>query len=142
MDLLTILLIALGLSMDAVAVAMASGCAAGKGKVDGRQALLLSLLFGLFQSLMPMAGWLVGQGFKGVISRFDHWLAFILLAFIGGKMIREARRQGECRAGGNRMGLAVMLGLAVATSIDALAVASAFPSWPSASSCRCWSSAW
>ncbi len=126
MDLTAVLLIAMGLSMDAVAVSLASGCAVGHGKVDVRHALLLSFLFGLFQTLMPVVGWLAGLGFKGVISRFDHWLAFILLVFIGGKMIREARREGECRVHGNGMGLAVMLGLAVATSIDALAVGLSF----------------
>jgi len=126
MDLLTILLIALGLSMDAVAVAMASGCSAGQGKVNRRQALLLAALFGLFQALMPAAGWLAGLGFKAVISRIDHWLAFVLLVFIGIKMIREAPRRGECRVRANGMGLAVMLGLAVATSIDALAVGLSF----------------
>jgi len=126
MDLATILLIALGLSMDAVAVAMASGCAGGAGRVDGRQALLLASLFGLFQALMPAIGWLAGLGFKGIIARFDHWLAFTLLAFIGGKMIREARRGGECRVRAGGMGFSVMLGLAVATSIDALAVGLSF----------------
>jgi manganese efflux pump family protein len=126
MDLWTILFIALGLSMDAVAVAMASGCAAGKERVNKRQALLLAALFGLFQALMPAVGWLAGLGFKGVIARFDHWLAFVLLAFIGGKMIHEARRSGECRVRDSNMGLAVMLGLAVATSIDALAVGLSF----------------
>jgi putative Mn2+ efflux pump MntP len=126
MDLWTVLFIALGLSMDAVAVAMASGCAAGKGRLDVRRALLLAALFGFFQSLMPVIGWLAGLGFKGAIARFDHWLAFILLAFIGGKMIREARRGSDCRVRGNAMGLAVMLGLAVATSIDALAVGLSF----------------
>jgi len=126
MDLATILLIALGLSMDAVAVAMASGCASATGRVDRRQALLLASLFGLFQALMPAIGWLAGLGFKGIIARFDHWLAFILLAFIGGKMIREARRGGECRVRGSGMGFSMMLGLAVATSIDALAVGLSF----------------
>ena len=126
MDLPTLLLIAVGLSMDAVAVALASGCAFGAGRVDGRRALLLAALFGLFQALMPALGWLAGLGFKGAIARFDHWLAFILLAFIGGKMIREARRGGDCRVRGNGMGLAVMLGLALATSIDALAVGLSF----------------
>lgn len=126
LDLLTVLFIALGLSMDAVAVAMASGCAAGKGRVDGRQALRLAALFGFFQALMPAIGWLAGLGFKGVIARFDHWLAFVLLGFIGIKMIRESRRGGECRVQGNAMGPAVMLGLAVATSIDALAVGLSF----------------
>jgi putative Mn2+ efflux pump MntP len=122
MSLLTILFIAVGLSMDAVAVAMASGCAAGKGKVETREALLLAFLFGLFQTLMPVIGWLAGLGLKEIISRYDHWLAFGLLAFIGGKMIREARRPGNCRVHRGRQGLSAMLGLAMATSIDALAV--------------------
>jgi len=126
MDLVTILLIALGLSMDAVAVSLASGCSAGKGKAEPRQALLLAFLFGLFQTLMPVAGWLAGLGFKRVISAYDHWLAFILLAFIGGKMIREAGRGQACRPRPGRMSLLVMLGLAVATSIDALAVGLSF----------------
>jgi len=125
MDIVTVLFIALGLSMDAVAVSLASGCAVRK--VDLRQALLLAFLFGLFQTLMPVAGWLAGLGFKNIISAYDHWLAFILLAFIGGKMILEASRGIACRKqGSGRMRLPVMLGLAVATSIDALAVGLSF----------------
>ena len=126
MGIVTVLLIALGLSMDAVAVSLASGCAAGKAKVDSRQALLLAFLFGSFQALMPVAGWLAGLGFKDLISGVDHWLAFALLAFIGGKMIREASRGPACRPRDKRLSLAVMLGLAVATSIDALAVGLSF----------------
>jgi putative Mn2+ efflux pump MntP len=125
MGIVTVLLIALGLSMDAVAVSLASGCAVRK--VDLRQALLLAFLFGLFQTLMPVAGWLAGLGFKHVISAYDHWLAFILLAFIGGKMILDASRGTACRGqGSGRMRLPVMLGLAVATSVDALAVGLSF----------------
>lgn len=125
MDIVTVLFIALGLSMDAVAVSLASGCAVRK--VELRQALLLAFLFGLFQTLMPVAGWLAGLGFKHVIAAYDHWLAFILLAFIGGKMIHEASRGIACRKqGSGRMRLPVMLGLAVATSIDALAVGLSF----------------
>ena len=82
MDLLTILFMALGLSMDAVAVAMANGCASRKAEPS--QALRLAFFFGFFQMLMPVIGWLAGMGFKKAISGFDHWLAFILLAFIGG----------------------------------------------------------
>ena len=126
MGIVTVLLIALGLSMDAVAVSLASGCAAGKAKVDWRQALLLAFLFGSFQALMPVAGWLAGLGFKDLISGVDHWLAFALLAFIGGKMIREASRGPACRPRDKRLSLPVMLGLAVATSIDALAVGLSF----------------
>ncbi len=124
MDILTVLFIALGLSMDAVAVAMANGCAARK--VDLRQALRLAFAFGLFQTLMPVLGWLAGLGFKKTFSRFDHWLAFILLALIGGKMIFESRRGRDCRMETNRLSLPVLLALAVATSIDALAVGLSF----------------
>lgn len=124
MDLTTILLVALGLSLDAVAVSLASSSYAPR--VDLRQAISLSLLFGLFQALMPLAGWLAGLGFKSLIADYDHWVAFILLAFIGGRMIVESRRGGECRAQPARLGLMTMLGLALATSIDALAVGLSF----------------
>ena len=124
MDLATLLLIAVGLSMDAVAVSLASGCAGTRA--DARQAIALASLFGLFQALMPVAGWLAGLGFKALIAHFDHWLAFLLLALIGGRMVRESRRGRECRRGPERMGAATMLGLALATSIDALAVGLSF----------------
>jgi putative Mn2+ efflux pump MntP len=124
MDLLTVLFIALGLSMDAVAVAMANGCASKK--IDLRQALRLAFFFGLFQLLMPVIGWLAGLGFKKTISSFDHWLAFILLTFIGGKMLLEARRGPDCRVQTKPLSLPVLLALALATSIDALAVGLSF----------------
>jgi manganese efflux pump family protein len=124
MDLLTILSIAVGLSMDAVAVAMASGCAAKK--IELRPTLRMAFFFGLFQVLMPVAGWLAGLGFKKIIAGFDHWLAFFLLSFIGCKMFWEARHNDGCKVQTNQVGLAVLLGLAVATSIDALAVGLSF----------------
>ncbi len=124
MDLATILFIALGLSLDAVAVSLASSCSAPR--VDRRQVLALSFLFGLFQALMPVAGWLAGLGFKSLISRIDHWVAFLLLIFIGGRMILESRRVPDCRRHAGRMGLMTMVALAVATSIDALAVGLSF----------------
>ena len=110
--------------MDAVAVAMAHGCASKK--VDLRQALRLAFFFGLFQLLMPVIGWLAGLGFTRIISRFDHWLAFLLLSFIGGKMMLEARRAPDCRVQSKRLSLPALLLLAVATSIDALAVGLSF----------------
>lgn len=124
MNLTTILLIALGLSLDAVAVSLVSSCAASR--VDLRQALSLSLLFGLFQALMPLTGWLAGLGFKSLVADFDHWVAFILLVFIGGRMVVSALRSGACRPQPARLGLWTMLGLALATSIDALAVGLSF----------------
>jgi putative Mn2+ efflux pump MntP len=124
MDLLTVIILALGLSMDATAVALASGCAASRIHIG--QALRLALLFGFFQTLMPVLGWLAGLGFKSFIASLDHWLAFGLLLFIGVKMIREARRPVDCRPGGNLSSLPRLLTLAVATSIDALAVGLSF----------------
>jgi putative Mn2+ efflux pump MntP len=124
MDLLTIFIIALGLSMDALAVSLASGCAAKK--IELHSALRMAFFFGFFQMLMPVLGWLAGLGFKRSIASFDHWLAFGLLLLIGIKMIREARRPGDCRSRSDAPGLAVLLGLAVATSIDALAVGLSF----------------
>jgi putative Mn2+ efflux pump MntP len=124
MDLLTVFFIAWGLSMDAVAVSLASGCAATK--VALRPALRMAFFFGFFQMLMPVLGWLAGLGFKTVIAGFDHWLAFSLLLFIGVKMILEARRANECRPRAGLPNLPVLLGLAVATSIDALAVGLSF----------------
>ena len=124
MDLLTVFFIAWGLSMDAMAVALASGCAARE--IPWRPALRMAFFFGFFQMLMPVAGWLAGLGFKNVIARVDHWLAFLLLLFIGVKMIREARRPRDCRPRDNPQSLPVLLGLAVATSIDALAVGLSF----------------
>jgi manganese efflux pump family protein len=124
MDLLTIVFIALGLSMDALAVAMASGCAVKK--IEMRPALRMAFFFGFFQVLMPVIGWLAGLGFKKIIASFDHWLAFILLSIIGGKMILEARRPADCPPRDHMQSLPVLLGLAVATSIDALAVGLSF----------------
>jgi putative Mn2+ efflux pump MntP len=124
MDLLTVFFLAVGLSMDAMAVAMVSGCATNK--IELRPALLMAFFFGFFQILMPVIGWLAGLGFKKVISSFDHWLAFILLLFIGGKMIWENRRPEERHSRTNLPSLPVLLGLAVATSIDALAVGLSF----------------
>ena len=124
MDLLTVFFIAAGLSMDALAVALASGCAA-QG-ITWRPALRMAFFFGFFQMLMPVLGWLAGLGFKDVIASFDHWLAFILLFIIGVKMIREALRPRDCRPPSDPFSLPVLLALAVATSIDALAVGLSF----------------
>ncbi len=124
MDLPMIIILALGLSMDATAVALASGCAAKKIEIG--LALRMAFFFGFFQMLMPVLGWLAGLGFKGHISSLDHWLAFGLLFFIGVKMIREARRPADCRSRSNLSSLPLLLTLAVATSIDALAVGLSF----------------
>jgi putative Mn2+ efflux pump MntP len=120
MDLLSVLLIAVGLSMDAFAVAIGRGSALPRPE-RVRGALSMALAFGLFQALMPVAGWLLGSAFAGFIGGIDHWIAFLLLAAIGGRMCYDALfgREEEARPA---LSVRVLLLLAVATSIDALAV--------------------
>ena len=118
-----LLLVAVGLSMDAFAVAVCRGLE--MRKIDYRQALLIAVFFGGFQALMPVVGYLLGAGFERYISDFDHWIAFLLLAFIGGKMIWEAVR-GEEEEQAGALDLKLLLMMAVATSIDALAVGITF----------------
>lgn len=125
MSFVELLLIAVGLSMDAFAVAVCRGLE--MRRIDYRQALLIALFFGGFQALMPAVGYLLGAGFEHYISAFDHWIAFLLLAFIGGKMIWEATRGGEEEpAGAQALELKTLLLMAIATSIDALAVGITF----------------
>ncbi len=112
-------LIALGLAMDAFAVSLGAS-AAGRAR-GARAAFRMSFHFGLFQFMMPIVGWLAGSLIAGFIKALDHWIAFGLLCFVGGRMIASARRPEECRPGDPSRGWTLLL-LAVATSIDALAV--------------------
>lgn len=117
---LTLIGIALGLAMDAFAVAIASGLTLGH--VSARQTFRLAWHFGLFQAVMPIIGWLAGLSVSRWISPVDHWIAFGLLAFIGGHMIYEALKDDEERQRGDpTKGWSLIL-LSIATSIDALAV--------------------
>ena len=116
-------LIGIGLSMDAFAVSICKGLS--MQKIDKKYTLCIGLFFGGFQALMPLAGYLLGSRFSGYIERFDHWIAFVLLAFIGFNMIREARSDEENESN-DRFDFKTMLPLAVATSIDALAVGVTF----------------
>lgn len=118
-------LIGIGLSMDAFAVAICKGL--GMERINKRDTLLLALFFGGFQALMPLTGYLLGSRFASYIERWDHWIAFVLLAFIGGNMIRESREQEEEEAKhGGSIRYREFFTLAVATSIDALAVGVSF----------------
>ncbi len=128
---LTYFLVALGLSMDAFAVSVSSGICIPH--MQTRYALRAAFAFGLFQFLMPIFGWLAGGAFRAYIEGFDHWIAFALLALVGGKMLIESREiadEASCddaASGGDRkkrsiLDLGGLLILAVATSIDALAV--------------------
>ena len=120
---IALLLIALGLSMDALAVSVSSGIVIRDMRLF--HAVRASFFFGLFQFLMPLAGWYLGSAFVDYIEAFDHWIAFILLVFIGGKMIIESLRRRKDTSGqaapGDIRGMKTLLTLSVATSIDALA---------------------
>jgi len=120
MELVTILLIAVALAMDAFAVSIVSGSAYGRLKI--RHALRIALFFGGFQALMPLIGYLAGLGFKEYIACYDHWIAFGLLTAVGGKMIYESFKIGPADRNFDPSNVLVLLVLSVATSIDALAV--------------------
>ncbi len=127
MSLLDLFLIAVSLSMDALAVSVCKSLAIRRAGV--RDACTMGIWFGGFQFLMPVIGWLLGSRFEGLIQDIDHWIAFLLLAFIGTNMIREAehtRRTGETETHDDRTDPKTMFMLAVATSIDALAVGVTF----------------
>ncbi len=124
MDLITIIIIAFGLAMDAFAVSIASGLAIKKLKVA--HALQIAIFFGAFQAIMPALGWLAGMGLRDMIRDFDHWIAFGLLGLIGAKMIYESFKLQSHKKQINPLSLAVLLLLAIATSIDALAVGVTF----------------
>lgn len=122
MSIIELLLIAVGLSMDAFAVSICKGLSVKK--LELRHALLVGLYFGGFQFLMPLTGWLLGFRFEELIDSIDHWIAFILLGLIGANMIKEAF--GKTEELSDDFGFKTMLMLAVATSIDALAVGISF----------------
>ncbi|MBQ7148813.1 MAG: manganese efflux pump [Pseudobutyrivibrio sp.] len=123
MGLLDIFLIAVGLSMDAFAVAICKGLA--MRKVNKKQMLIIALFFGGFQAMMPLIGYLVGNTFAKKISSYDHWIAFILLFYIGGKMIVDAIKEWKEKDIVDEMDPPIdykeLTLMAIATSIDALA---------------------
>lgn len=127
MGLFELAMIGIGLSMDAFAVAICKGL--GMKKVNLKYTFVLALFFGGFQALMPFAGWLLGSRFQKYITAIDHWIAFGLLVFLGGKMILDAIKEKDedvCSTEGNKINLKEFFLLAVATSIDALAVGITF----------------
>lgn len=124
----TLLLMGVGLSMDAFAVSICKGLA--MRRVNKKQCFVIALFFGGFQALMPLIGWFLGSQFEQYITSIDHWIAFILLGFIGGKMILEAVREKDEKDEVEQMDppldLKELFVMAVATSIDALAVGITF----------------
>ncbi len=117
-----LILTAIALSMDAFAVAICKGL--GMRKVHAAHALTIALFFGAFQALMPAIGYLLGSQFSSYVEDYDHWIAFALLLYIGGKMIWESLREGgdEAEPSEDRLDLRELTLLAIATSIDALMV--------------------
>ena len=123
MRLYELFIIAVSLSMDAFAVSVCQGLSTGRPKVT--HCLICGGWFGAFQALMPFLGWLLGVRFQGMIVSVDHWVAFVLLGVIGSNMVRESRG-GEADELDASFSPGAMLPLAVATSIDALAVGVTF----------------
>lgn len=122
MSIIDLFLIAAGLSMDAFAVAVCKGLSVKRANI--KQGITAGLYFGGFQAGMPLLGYLLGSNFAGYIEEFDHWVAFVLLGIIGINMIRESREKGE--KVNASFSPKAMLPMAVATSIDALAVGVSF----------------
>ena len=128
MSFIDLFLIGVGLSMDAFAVAICQGLS--MTRIKWGHALTVGLYFGGFQALMPFIGWMLGSQFAGRIQQYDHWIAFILLVLIGGNMIREALSGDEEDAAQAEMDLRLdhkkLFLMAIATSIDALAIGVTF----------------
>lgn len=125
MSFFTLLFIAFGVSADAFAVALAQGVSVTRRRIH-LDALRIALVFGLFQAVMPLIGWAVGAQLNDIIAPIDHWVAFGLLLMIGGKMLWEAFLGGDDAGAVTRIRTRRLLALAVATSIDALAVGLSF----------------
>ena len=123
MGMLELFLIAVGLSMDAFAVSVCKGLSVRKAEF--KHSLCVGLYFGGFQALMPLIGYLLGTQFESFIVSIDHWIAFILLGFIGSNMIREAMSKDEEQLD-DSFSVKTMITLAIATSIDALAMGVTF----------------
>jgi len=120
MEILTVILIAVGLAMDAFAVSVVTGSVYQELHV--KHVLRMALFFGAFQAIMPIIGSLAGLGLKQYIAAYDHWIAFGLLSLVGGKMILEAFEIKSAEKNADPSNLLVLLSLSIATSIDALAV--------------------
>lgn len=125
----SILMLAIGLAMDATAASATRGLAVPR--IRASHVAKVALFFGGFQALMPLLGWLVGARIGAVVQAWDHWIAFVLLGAIGGKMLWEARssddKEDDEPKGRDAFALRVMLVLAIATSVDALAVGVTLP---------------
>ncbi len=123
MGIFEIVLIGLGLAMDAFAVSICKGLS--MKKMNWKNAIIIALYFGIFQALMPIIGYWLGTTFSSLVENVDHWIAFILLVIIGGNMIKDSF-DDECEKRNEKIDFKTMIILAIATSIDALAVGVTF----------------
>lgn len=123
MGVIELILISIGLAMDAFAVSICKGLS--MKKMDWKKAIIIGLYFGGFQGLMPLVGYFLGIRFESVVTNIDHWIAFVLLSIIGGNMIKESRAV-ETENCNDDICFKTMIMLAVATSIDALAIGITF----------------
>ena len=123
MELFEIIVIGIGLAMDAFAVSVCKGLS--MKKLDWKKAIIIALYFGLFQALMPALGYSLGSTFSSFVQQVDHWIAFILLAIIGGNMIKDSTDDEEEKRN-DRVDVKTMVLLAIATSIDAFAIGVTF----------------
>lgn len=129
MGIVELLLIAVGLSMDAFAVSVCKGLS--MTKLNMKHATVIAFFFGGFQAMMPLFGWFLGSRFQKYIVNFDHWIAFALLVFIGGQMILESlKEETQVEERGDILKIKQLFLLAIATSIDALAVGITFALLP------------
>lgn len=123
MGILEIILLGIGLAMDAFAVSICKGLS--MKRMNWKNAIIIAFYFGVFQAIMPVIGYFLGTTFENFVTAVDHWIAFILLSFIGGNMIKESFNS-EDEDKNDRVDFKTMIVLAIATSIDALAVGITF----------------
>ena len=123
MELFEIIVIGIGLAMDAFAVSICKGLS--MKKMNWKNAIIIALYFGTFQALMPVLGYVLGSAFSSFVQSVDHWIAFILLAVIGGNMIKDST-DDEVEKRNDKVDVKTMIVLAIATSIDALAIGVTF----------------
>ena len=124
MGLIELLVISIGLGMDAFAVSVCKGLSLKK--MDWKKGVIIALYFGFFQAIMPLIGYFLGIGFQETIEWIDHWIAFILLTAVGINMIKESIKKEKSEEKNDSINFKTMLTLAIATSIDALAVGITF----------------
>jgi manganese efflux pump family protein len=124
LDIISLLLLAVGLSMDVFSVSAATGC--GMGKVGRNQMLRLAFFFGAFHVFMPVIGWYAGDRVAELIAGYDHWLAFLLLAFVGGRMLFEGIRGDEGVDPSRILQLRSLIVFSLAVSIDSIAIGLSF----------------